>query len=116
MADPTAALLGVRDPEPAPTYLFNDCVIAAATCFVPTAATPLGFLVVQPQSPSAVTAADLLPDIAATADFITAEAVRALRQSPDPDVPVINIFDEEHLCDETAKGSQPGRERCQEQR
>jgi filamentous hemagglutinin family protein len=116
VSDPTAALLGVRDPEPALTYLFNDCVIAATTCFVPSAATPLGFLVVQPQSPSAVTASDLLPDVAATADFITPEAVRALRQSPDPDAPVINIFDEEHLCDETAQGSQPGRERCQEQR
>jgi hypothetical protein len=154
-------LLGVRDPEPALTYLFNDCIIAAVSCFVPSvvlppellvvqpqsasAATVLapGFLVVQPQSVSGVTAFDLLPDIAATTNFITPEGVapeglipeglipeglipkglipegvtpervRARRQSPDPDAPVINIFDEERLCEETATSSQPRRERCQ---
>jgi hypothetical protein len=152
VTDPTAALLGVRDPEPAPTYLFNDCVIAAANCFVPPAvlAQPAvlapDFLVVQPQSASGVTALDLLPDIAATTDFITPEGVTpeglspeaarawrqlqdpyaamaqpqsqdpdapmARRQSQDPDAPVINIFDEERLCAETAESSQPRRERC----
>jgi hypothetical protein len=93
VTDPTAALLGIRDPGPTPTYLFNDCIIAAASCFVPSvvlapsllvvqpqsamAATVLapGFLVVQPQSASAVTVFDLLPDIAATTDFITPEGV-----------------------------------------
>jgi hypothetical protein len=71
---------------------------------------------VQQQSVSGVTTLGLLPNLAAAADFITPEAVKALRQSQDPDAPVINIFDEEHLCEETAEGSQPGRERCQETR
>jgi len=97
---------------------------------------------------SGVTAFDLLPDIAATTNFITPEGVapeglipeglipeglipevlipkglipegvtpervRARRPSPDPDAPVINIFDEERLCEETATSSQPRRERCQ---
>jgi len=156
VTDPTAALLGVRDPEPTPTYLFNDCVIAAANCFVPPAvlAQPAvlapDFLVVQPQSASGVTALDLLPDIAATTDFITPEGVTpeglspeaarawrqlqdpyaamaqpqsqdpdapmARRQSQDPDAPVINIFDEERLCQESAGSSEPRRERCRESR
>jgi filamentous hemagglutinin family protein len=164
VSDPTAALLGVRDPEPALTYLFNDCIIAAVSCFVPSvvlppellavqpqsasAATVLapGFLVVQPQSVSGVTVFDLLPDIAATTDFITPEGVTpegltpegvrawrqlqdpyapmaqpqsqdpdapmARRQLQDPDAPVINIFDEERLCEQSARSSQPKRERC----
>jgi hypothetical protein len=116
VTDPTAALLGARNPEPLPTYVFNDCIIAADTCFVPSAATPLTFLVTQPQSASGVTAFNLPPSLGATPNFITPEAVQAPRQSQDPDAPVINIFDEERLCDEAAKSSQPGRERCQEQR
>src|SRR5262249_10155015 len=59
VTDPTAALLGARDPEPVPTYVFNDCIIAADTCFVPSAATPLTFLVTQPQSASGLSAFDL---------------------------------------------------------
>jgi hypothetical protein len=90
VSDPTAALLGVRDPGPAPTYVFNDCIIAAASCVVPSVVLPPellvvqpqsasvlspAFLVVQPQSVSAVADFDLLPDIAATTDFITPEGV-----------------------------------------
>jgi filamentous hemagglutinin family protein len=93
VTDPTAALLGIRDPGPAPTYLFNDCIIAAASCFVPSVVLPPellpvqpqsasvatvlapAFLVVQPQSASAATVSDLLPDIAAITDFITPEGV-----------------------------------------
>jgi hypothetical protein len=93
VTDPTAALLGIRDPGPAPTYLFNDCIIAAASCFVASVVLPPellpvqpqsasvatvlvpAFLVVQPQSASAATVSDLLPDIAAITDFITPEGV-----------------------------------------
>ena len=165
VSDPTAALLGVRDPGPAPTYVFNDCIIAAASCVVPSVVLPPellvvqpqsasvlapAFLVVQPQSVSAVADFDLLPDIAATTDFITPEGVTpeglspeaarawrqlqdpyaamaqpqsqdpdapmARRQSQDPDAPVINIFDEERLCQESAGSSEPRRERCRESR
>jgi hypothetical protein len=57
-----------------------------------------------------------LPNLSAQVFLITPEVVRGVRQSEDPDAPVINVFDEERLCDETAKSSQPGRERCQEGR
>src|SRR5215469_5498971 len=40
VTDPTAALLGIRDPGPAPTYLFNGCIIAAASCSVPSVVLP----------------------------------------------------------------------------
>jgi hypothetical protein len=112
LSGPTAALIGLRNPGPDPAYLFNGCIIASVTC----SAVPTGFVLVQQQSVSGVTTLGLLPNLAAAADFITPEAVRVLRQSQDPDAPVINIFDEEHLCEETAEGSQPGRERCQEAR
>jgi hypothetical protein len=52
VTDPTAALLGIRDPGPAATYLFNGCIIAAASCFVPSVVLPPELPVVQPPSAS----------------------------------------------------------------
>jgi len=92
LAGPTAARIGVRDPGPEITYLFNDCIIAAAFC-VPL---PSGPFVVQPQPVAELTALIPLPDLAATPDFVTPDVIRA-REQPNPDAPVINIFDEERL-------------------
>jgi hypothetical protein len=39
-----------------------------------------------------------------------------VRQPEDPDAPVINIFDEERLCEETADPSRPTRAPCREER
>jgi len=58
----------------------------------------------------------VLPNLSAQIVLITPEVVRGVRQSEDPDAPVINVFDEERLCDETAQSSQPAKERCQERR
>jgi filamentous hemagglutinin family protein len=113
---PTAALLGVRDPGPSATYLFNDCVIAAATCVVIPIAQPVAFLVTEPQMASELEYLTILPNLSAQFDVITPQAVRGARQPEDPDAPVINIFDEEHLCYETANPSQPTREPCREER
>jgi filamentous hemagglutinin family protein len=106
---PTAALLGVRDPGPEPTYLFNDCIIAGTSCFVQ----PTAFRVVPPQPALEISALIPLPDLAAILDFITPEAVQ-IRQEPNPEAPVINIYDEERLCDETGTSSEAARERCLE--
>ncbi len=106
---PTAALLGVRDPGPEPTYLFNTCIIAGTSCFVQ----PTAFLIVPPQPALEIGALIPLPDLAATLDFITPEAVQ-IRQQPNPEAPVINIYDEERLCDESGTSSEPARERCLE--
>jgi hypothetical protein len=113
---PTAALFGFREPGPEATYLFNDCIIAAATCVVIPGALATQFLVTQPQTASELEILTMLPNLAAQVDIITPQAVRGARQSQDPDAPVINIFDEERLCDETAESSQQTRERCQDQR
>jgi filamentous hemagglutinin family protein len=106
LAGPAAARIGVRDPGPEITYLFNDCIIASASCVVP----PPGPFVVPQQPVGELTALIPLPDLAATPDFVTPDAFRA-REQQNPDAPVINIFDEEHLCDETGKSSQPCQER-----
>jgi filamentous hemagglutinin family protein len=116
VAGPTAALLGVRDPGPSPGYLLNDCIIAATTCVVIPAAQPLAFLVSQPQTASEIQALSVSPNLSAQFVLIEPEIVKGVRQSGDPDAPVINIFDEERLCDETAKSSQPTREPCREER
>jgi hypothetical protein len=113
---PTAALLGFREPGPEATYLFNDCIIAAATCVVIATSQPTQFLVTQPQAASQFEILTMLPNLSAQVVLITPEVVRGVRQSEDPDAPVINVFDEERLCDETAKLSQPLGERCQEGR
>ena len=113
---PTAALFGVREPGPEATYLFNDCIIAAATCVVIPSALATQFLVTQPQTAGELEILTVLPNLSAQVVLITPEVVRGVRQSEDPDAPVINVFDEERLCDETAKSSQPARERCQERR
>jgi hypothetical protein len=112
---PTAALLGVRNPGPSATYLFNDCIIAAMTCVVIPVTQPVAFLVTQPQTASELEALTVLPNLSAQVDVITPQVVRGVRQPEDPDAPVINIFDEERLCDETAK-SQPTKEPCREER
>jgi hypothetical protein len=126
VAGPTAALIGFRDPAPEPTYLFNDCVIAAATCVVLAGAQPVQFLITQPQAASELQTVMELETVTATvtatskpsAQFIivTPQVVRVGRERQDPDAPVINIFDEERLCDETAGSPSSGRERCQESR
>jgi hypothetical protein len=113
---PTAALLGIREPGPEASYLFNNCIIAAATCVVIDTAQPLQFLVTPPQAASLLEALAVLPNASAQVVLITPEVVRGVRQSEDPDAPVINVFDEERLCDETTTPSQPGRVRCQEGR
>jgi len=110
VTDPTAALLGVRAPGPDPTYRFNDCIIGASTCFVTAAGPSLAFLITQPQTASETQALSVSPNL-----LIQPEIVKGVRQSEDPDAPVINIFDEERLCDETAK-SQPTKEPCREER
>jgi hypothetical protein len=109
---PTAALLGLRNPEPEVSYLFNDCIIAGASCVAQLSGG--GLLVVQ-QPATVLSALIPLPDLTATVDFITPETVPG-KQPANPDEPVINIFDEERLCAETANPSQPERERCPERR
>jgi hypothetical protein len=106
---PTAALLGLRNPGPEATYLFNDCIIASAFC----TAQPVPIVAQQPTA--VLTALIPLPVLTATVEFITPETVPG-RQPPNPDEPVINIFDEERLCAETTNPSQPERERCPEHR
>jgi hypothetical protein len=106
---PTAALLGLRNPGPEATYLFNDCIIASAFC----TAQPVSTVAQQPTT--VLTALIPLPVLTATVDFITPETVPG-RQPPNPDEPVINIFDEERLCAESTNPSQPEKERCPEHR
>ena len=65
----------------------------------------------QPQAASQIQA----PSASAQFVLIQPEIVKGVRHSEDPDAPVINIFDEERLCDETAK-SQPTKEPCREER
>jgi hypothetical protein len=77
---------------------------------------PIEFLVTQPQTAGELEILTVLPNLSAQIVLITPEVVRGVRQSEDPDAPVINVFDEERLCDETAQSSQPARERCQERR
>jgi len=115
VSGPTAALLGVRAPGPDPTYLFNDCIIAASTCVVIPLNQPLVFLVSQPQTASEIQALSVSPNLSGQFVLIKPEIVKGVRQSEDPDAPVINIFDEERLCDETAK-SGPTKEPCREER
>ena len=69
-----------------------------------------------PQTASELEALSVMPNVSAQLVLITPEVVRGVRQSEDPDAPVINVFDEERLCDETTTSSQPARERCQEGR
>jgi hypothetical protein len=109
VAGPTAALLGLRNPGPEAAYLFNDCIIASAFC----TAQPVQIFAQQPTT--VVTAPRRLPVLTATVNFITPETVQS-NKPPNPDEPVINIFDEERLCAETANPSQPERERCPEYR
>ena len=111
-----AALSGVREPGPEATYLFNNCIIAGSTCVVIPSTQPTQFLVTQPQTAGELEILTVLPNLSAQIVLITPEVVRGVRQSEDPDAPVINVFDEERLCDETAQSSQPARERCQERR
>jgi hypothetical protein len=135
---PTAALLGVRVPGPDPTYQFNGCTLAASTCVVipleqpPTLPVtppeqpfalpvippdqPFAFLLTQPQTASEIQALSVSPNLSAQFVLIQPEIVKGVRQSGDPDAPVINIFDEERLCDETAKSPQPNKEPCREER
>ncbi len=108
----TAALLGLRDPGAEATYLFNDCIIASAFCV--TQPSGGGLLVVQ-QPATVLTGLISLPVLTATVNFITPETVPG-KQPANPDEPVINIFDEERLCSETANPSQPEKERCPEHR
>ena len=115
VSGPTAALLGVRAPGPNPTYLFNECIIAAPTCVVISPNQPLVFLVTQPQTASEIQALSVSPNLSAQFVLIEPEIVKGVRQSENPDAPVINIFDEERLCDETAK-SGPTKEPCREER
>jgi hypothetical protein len=112
VSGPTAALLGVRAPGPDPAYLFNDCILAASTCVV---IPPPIFLITQPQTVSQIQALSVLPNLSAQFVLIQPEIVKGVRQSEDPDAPVINIFDEERLCDETSK-SGPTKEPCREER
>ena len=115
VSGPMAALLGVRAPGPDPRYLFNDCILAATTCVVVPPNQPLAFLVTQPQTASEIQELSVSPNLSAQFVLIEPEIVKGVRQSEDPDAPVINIFDEERLCDETAK-SQPTKEPCREER
>jgi len=115
VSGPMAALLGVRAPGPDPTYLFNDCIIAASNCVVIPPNQPLAFLVAQPQTASEIQELSVSPNLSAQFVLIEPQVVKGVRQSEDPDAPVINIFDEERLCDETAK-SQPTKEPCREER
>ena len=115
VSGPMAALLGVRAPRPEPSYLFNDCILAALTCVVIPAGQPVAFLVTQPQTAGEIQALSVSPNLSAQFVLIEPEIVKGVRQSEDPDAPVINIFDEERLCDETAK-SQPNKEPCREER
>src|SRR5262249_22301921 len=113
---PTAALLGVRAPGPDPAYQLNGCTLGASTCVViPPNQLPI-FLVTQPQTVSEIQALSVSPNLSAQFVLIQPEIVKGARQSGDPDAPVINIFDEERLCDETAKSSQPNKEPCREER
>ena len=116
---PTAALLGLRNPGAEATYLFNDCIIAGAFCVTQPSGTATqqsggGLLVVQ-QPATVLTVLVTLPVLSATVNFITPELIPA-KQQANPDQPVINIFDEERLCAETANPSQPEKERCPERR
>jgi filamentous hemagglutinin family protein len=112
VAGPTAALLGLRNPGLEAAYLFNDCIIAAAFCV---SQPPGGGLVVPQQTPDALTALIPLPVLTETVNFITPETVQG-KQPANPDEPVINIFDEERLCAQTANPSLPSKERCPERR
>jgi hypothetical protein len=109
---PTAALLGLRNPGAEAAYLFNGCIIAGAFCVAQPSGG--GLLIVQ-QPATVLTALITLPVLTATVNFITPETVRG-KPPANPDQPVINIFDEERLCAETANPSYPQRERCPEYR
>jgi filamentous hemagglutinin family protein len=110
---PTAALSGFRSPGPDPVYLFNDCIIAATNCGLPPV--PVEFLVVDPQAASELAVLAVVPNLTATVTLVTPQPVTAGEQQ-DPDTPVINIFDEERLCTETAGPAQTARERCEQSR
>jgi hypothetical protein len=128
-----AALSGSRSPAPDPAYLFNGCIIAAASCGPPASPPsppptttvqstptlnlpPFEFLVVAPQAPDELSILTVVPNLTATLNLVTPQPVTA-REQQDSDTPVINIFDEERLCTETAAGpAQTARERCEQPR
>jgi hypothetical protein len=128
---PNAALSGSRSPGPDPAYLFNGCIIAAASCgpassplpppttIVQSTPTvnlpPFEFLVVAPQGPDELSILTVVPDLTATLNLVTPQPVTA-REQQDPDTPVINIFDEERLCTEAAGQGRTARERCEQAR
>jgi filamentous hemagglutinin family protein len=120
---PNAALSGSRSPGPDPAYLFNGCIIAAASCGPPTMVQstptinlpPFEFLVVAPQAPDELSILTVVPNLTATLNLVTPQPVTA-REQQDPDTPVINIFDEERLCTEAAGQAQTARERCEQAR
>jgi hypothetical protein len=76
-ATTAAAANGRINPAPDNNYRFNDCVIGSVTCIVLPGLTPI-----QPQAASQV-------------DVLVARPAEE-----DIDAPLINIFDEEHLCEQ----------------
>ena len=76
-ATTTAAQLGRINPGPDNNYRFNDCVIGSATCVVLPGITPI-----QPQAAQQV------------------DVLVARPSEEDIDAPLINIFDEERVCEE----------------
>jgi hypothetical protein len=76
-ATTAAAANGRINPVPDNKYRFNDCVIGSVTCIVLPGLTPI-----QPQAASQV------------------DVLAARPAEEDIDAPLINIFDEEHLCEQ----------------
>ncbi len=103
----TAAAQGVRNPGPESTYLFNNCIIAGTSCVLLPAAA-----LVPPQMVSDINLALLIPfQPFSTLDFATSDALRPRREE-NPDLPVINIFDEERLCGVLPGSGEATREPC----
>jgi len=73
----TAASTGRINPGPDNNYRFNDCVIGSVTCVVLPTLTPV------------------VPQAAREIDILVARP-----SEEDFDAPLINIFDEERVCEE----------------
>ncbi len=87
---PGAAATAVPSPRPQNQYLLNNCVIGSPNCILLPPVVP-----VQPQPVNDVDVLTLSP------------------QSEDPDAPLINVYDEERLCNPRSDAPPEEREFCQ---
>jgi hypothetical protein len=87
---PGAASISVPSPRPQNQFLLNNCVIGSPNCILLPPVVP-----VQPQPVNELDVLTLAP------------------QAEDPDAPIINIYDEERLCDPRPEAPPAAREACQ---